>query len=112
MSTSSDTRRILVVGGGISGLAAVHLVKKIARNQGRSVQVDLFEGENRPGGKFDARSDSGYTVEAGPNGFLDSKPWTLDLVKELGMEKELLPSDQSAARRFIYSVSLTNIINP
>ena len=103
MSTSSDTRRILVIGGGISGLAAAHFVKKIARNQGRSVQVDLFEGENRPGGKFDARSDSGYTVEAGPNGFLDSKPWTLDLVKELGMEKELLPSDQSAARRFIYS---------
>jgi oxygen-dependent protoporphyrinogen oxidase len=103
VSTSSDTRKIVVIGGGISGLAAAHYVKKIARNQGRSVQVDLFEGENRPGGKFDARSDSGYTVEAGPNGFLDSKPWTLDLVKDLGMEQELLPSDQSSARRFIYS---------
>jgi oxygen-dependent protoporphyrinogen oxidase len=101
--TPSDTRKIVVIGGGISGLAAAHFVKKIARNQGRSVQVDLFEGENRPGGKFDARSDSGYTVEAGPNGFLDSKPWTLDLVKDLGMDKELLPSDQSSARRFIYS---------
>lgn len=103
MSTSSDTRRIAVIGGGISGLATAHFIKKIARNQGRPVQVDLFERETRAGGKFDAHLDSGYIVEAGPNGFLDSKPWTLDLVRELGMEKELLPSDQSAARRFIYS---------
>ena len=70
---------------------------------GSLVQVDLFEGEKRVGGKFDAHTESGYTVEAGPNGFLDSKPWTLDLVKDLGMENELLPSDQSAARRFIFS---------
>ena len=112
MSTSSDTRKIVVIGGGISGLAAAHFIKKIARNQGRSVQVDLFEGESRPGGKFDARSENGYTVEAGPNGFLDSKPWTLDLVKDLGMEKELLPSDQSAAKRFIFSRGRLHEIKP
>ncbi len=103
MSTSSDTRRIVIIGGGISGLAAAHFVKRIARNQGRPVQVDLFEEDARAGGKFDTHSDSGYIVEGGPNGFLDSKPWTLELVRELGMEKELLPSDHSAARRFIYS---------
>jgi len=103
LSTSSDTRKIVIIGGGISGLAAAHFVKKAARKQGRPVQVDLFESEPRAGGKFDARTDGGYLVEAGPNGFLDSKPWTLDLVKELGMDKELLPSDQSAARRFIFS---------
>ncbi len=103
MITSSGTRRIIVVGGGVSGLSAAHFVKRIATGRGRSVQVDLFEREVRAGGKFDARSDSGYIVEAGPNGFLDSKPWTLDLVRELGMDGELLPSDQSAARRFIYS---------
>jgi oxygen-dependent protoporphyrinogen oxidase len=103
MRTSSDTRKIAVIGGGISGLAAAHFVRKIAFTLGRTVQVDLFEGEDRAGGKFAARVESGFIVEAGPNGFLDSKPWTLDLVRDLGMEKELLPSDQAAARRFIYS---------
>jgi len=103
VSTSSDTRKIVVIGGGISGLAAAYFAKKMARSQGRKVQVDLFEKEIRAGGKFDSRTDNGYIVEAGPNGFLDSKPWTLDLVRELGMEAEILPSDQSAARRFIYS---------
>jgi oxygen-dependent protoporphyrinogen oxidase len=66
------------------------------------VQVDLFEKEQRPGGKFDAVRELGYTVEGGPNGFLDSKPWTVDLVRDLGMEDRLLPSDQAAAKRFIY----------
>jgi oxygen-dependent protoporphyrinogen oxidase len=103
VNPSSDTRRIVIIGGGISGLAAAHFIKKIASKQGRSVKVDLFEEEERAGGKFDAVHDRGYTVEAGPNGFLDSKPWTLDLVRDLGIQGDLLPSDQSAARRFIYS---------
>jgi oxygen-dependent protoporphyrinogen oxidase len=103
VSSSSDTRKIAIIGGGISGLATAHFIRKIAKKLGRPVQIDLFESEKRTGGKFDAYTDSGYTVEAGPNGFLDSKPWTLALVKDLGMESDLLPSDQSAARRFIFS---------
>jgi len=112
VSTPTDTRRIAVIGGGVSGLAAAYFVKKIARGKGRPVQVELFEEEARAGGKFDARLQNGYTVEAGPNGFLDSKPWTLELVRELGMQNELLPSDQSASKRFIYSRGRLHEIKP
>jgi oxygen-dependent protoporphyrinogen oxidase len=100
---SSGVKKIAVIGGGISGLASAHYLKKLASERGLAVKIDLFEAEARAGGKFDAVKDSGFTVEAGPNGFLDSKPWTLNLVRDLGMQDELLPSDQSAARRFIYS---------
>lgn len=103
MKAYSDTRKIAIIGAGISGLAAAHFVKKAAKNRGLQVQIDVFEKEPRAGGKFDAYIKDGFTVEAGPNGFLDSKPWTMELVKELGMESELLPSDQAAARRFIFS---------
>jgi len=103
MTMPSDHRKIAVIGGGVSGLAAAYYIKKEAEGQGRQVQVDLFEREDRPGGKFEAHRENGYLVEGGPNGFLDSKPWTLDLVRELGMENRLLPSDQAAARRLIYS---------
>lgn len=104
MGPSPGTRKVVVVvGGGVSGLAAAHFAKKAARESGLALKIVLFEQEKRAGGKFDAQRRDGYLVEAGPNGFLDSKPWTLDLVRELGMEKALLPSDQSAARRFIYS---------
>jgi len=103
MPSSSDEKIIAIIGGGISGLATAHFIKRMAKTDGRSLQVDLFEKDIRPGGKFMARKEKGFTVEAGPNGFLDSKPWTLDLVRNLGMEDRLLPSDQSAAKRFIYS---------
>jgi len=103
MSVPADTRKIAVIGGGISGLAAAHFVRAIASSRDRQVQVDLYESQARPGGKFDARLKDGYLVEAGPNGFLDSKPWTLDLVRQLGMQEQLLPSDQASARRFIFS---------
>ena len=39
---SSRSRKIAVIGGGISGLSAAWFVRKIARQQGRPVQVDLF----------------------------------------------------------------------
>jgi oxygen-dependent protoporphyrinogen oxidase len=103
MTMTSGTKKVAVVGGGVSGLASAYYIRKAALDQGRQLQVDVFERENRPGGKFDACRESGYIIEAGPNGFLDSKPWTLDLVRDLKMEDRLLPSDQAAARRFIYS---------
>ena len=70
MTMTSGMKKIAVIGGGVSGLASAYYIKKAAREQGRPVQVDLFERENRPGGKFDAHRENGYIVEAGPNGFL------------------------------------------
>jgi len=112
LSRSGDIRRIVVIGGGVSGLSAAYFAKTLAHRNGHPVQVDLFEREPRPGGKFQARFEDGFIVEAGPNGFLDSKPWTLALASELGMEKDLLPSDQSASRRFIYSKGRLHEIKP
>ena len=95
--------RIVVAGGGISGLAAAYFIRKKATSSGKHVRIDIVEKEPRVGGKFTSRQTEGYLVEGGPNGFLDSKPWTMDLVRDLGMEDTLLPSDEASARRFIYS---------
>ncbi len=108
----SEQKKVAIVGGGVSGLAAAYFLKKEAKTKGRRIQVDLFEKENRPGGKFEARREKGYLIEGGPNGFLDSKPWTMELVRKLGMEDRLLPSDQAAARRFIYSRGRLHELKP
>ncbi len=103
MALKNDTRKVVVIGGGISGLATAYFLVRKSRASGRDVEVELLERENRVGGKFLARRESGFLVEGGPNGFLDSKPWTLDLARDIGLEDRLLPSDQAAARRFIFS---------
>lgn len=96
--------RVVIAGGGISGLATGWLVQEALRDalppQGAEVMV--LEPERRPGGKIRTVSEAGYRVEAGPNGFLDSKPWTLDLVKRLGLDAELLRSADTARKRYIY----------
>jgi oxygen-dependent protoporphyrinogen oxidase len=40
-------------------------------------------------------------VEAGPNGFLDSKPYTLKLVEDAGIQNKLYKSNDLARKRFI-----------
>ncbi|MFZ2949844.1 MAG: protoporphyrinogen oxidase, partial [Desulfuromonadaceae bacterium] len=65
--------------------------------------ITLLEKEERPGGKIRSIKADGYTCEWGPNGFLDSKPQTLDLCRALGVEGNLHRSNDNARKRFIFS---------
>lgn len=96
-------KRIAVVGGGISGLATAYEIDQRLRATGAHYELRLFEAEAQVGGKIGAARRDGFLCEAGPNGFLDSKPSTLKLCSELGLEARLLRSQEAAARRFIYS---------
>jgi len=96
-------KKVAVVGGGISGLATAYEIDKRLRAAGGHYELRLFEAEARVGGKIGAARRDGFLCEAGPNGFLDSKPSTLDLCRELGIADQLLRSSDAAARRFIFS---------
>jgi oxygen-dependent protoporphyrinogen oxidase len=94
-------KKAIVVGGGISGLATAYLLREKAAAAGIGLEVTLLEKEGRLGGKIWSRREDGYLCEWGPNGFLDSKPQTLDLCRQLGAAGELLRSNDNARKRFI-----------
>ena len=94
-------KRVIVVGGGISGLATAYLVLRKAQSVKCEVDVLLLEQDQRLGGKILSIKDNGFLCEWGPNGFLDSKPQTLDLCKALGASSQLLRSNDNARKRFI-----------
>ena len=96
-------KKAIVVGGGISGLATAYLLHKKALGAKVDLEITLIEQEKRVGGKIWSIKDEGYICEWGPNGFLDSKPQTLDLCRALGAGAMLLRSNDNARRRFIYS---------
>jgi len=96
-------KKIAVVGGGISGLATAYEIDRRLRAAGVACELRLFEAEARVGGKIGAARRDGFLCEAGPNGFLDSKPSTVELCRELGIGDRLLRSNEAAARRFIFS---------
>jgi len=96
-------KKVVVIGGGISGLATAWLLRERARRRDVDLDLTLLEKEDRPGGKIRSIREEGYLCEWGPNGFLDSKPQTLELCGALGIDGKLLRSNDSARKRFIYS---------
>ena len=96
-------KKIVIVGGGISGLATAWLLRSKAHTAGKELHITLLEKEQRAGGKIWSIKADGYTCEWGPNGFLDSKPQTLDLCKALGVDSNLHRSNDNARKRFIFS---------
>ena len=98
-------KKIAVIGAGISGLATAFQIQKRLQQAGVDHDIQIFEKEPKTGGKIGAMIKDGFRCEAGPNGFLDSKPSTLELCEELGITDQLLKSSDAARRRFIYSRS-------
>ena len=83
--TSSDTqRKVVVVGGGIAGLAAAHRLKSRA-------EVVLVEAADHPGGKFGTIDIDGVTFESGPDSFVAREPHVRELATAVGLGEELVP---------------------
>jgi oxygen-dependent protoporphyrinogen oxidase len=94
-------KRVAIVGAGIAGLALAHALQKRGARE-RGVEIVVLERGERPGGNIRTEVEDGYTLEWGPNGFLDSVPETLALVRDLGLEERVQVSDDRARRRFIF----------
>ncbi len=89
--------RIIIIGGGISGLSLGYLLHK----RYPSMDMVVLESEERPGGKIWSDKVEGFLCESGVNGFLNNKPKTLELASELSLTP--LKSSDAARKRFIYS---------
>lgn len=93
-------KRVAIIGGGISGLAALHFLRSRCRDQ---IQVTLFEKESRLGGTIGTDCQDGFISDWGPNGFLDRVPLTLQMVADLKASHLLTPAVSVSGRRFIYA---------
>lgn len=92
--------QVVVIGGGLSGLAAARAV--LDQTQGSPVGLTVLERDPGFGGKIRSSRDQGFLCEEGPNGFLDNKPSTLALADRLGVRDRLLKSNDGARKRFVF----------
>lgn len=78
--------RVMVVGGGITGLAAAYFLQERARAAGLPISLSLLEASPRLGGKVGTDLRQGFVLETGPESFLAAKPWALDLCRRIGID--------------------------
>lgn len=100
-SEHSGRKRLIVVGGGIAGLAAARSAADRACERGLDLEVVLLEREAAVGGKAVTWSGDGWQVEGGPTAYLDNEPALDRLVKRAGLASSRLAADAAAANRFI-----------
>ncbi len=86
-----------IVGGGIAGVTAAWQMAQLGASG-----VTLFEASPRLGGTVETIRRDGFILEGGPDGWVSEKPWARELAVELGVEGELIGSND--AERVTYIV--------
>ena len=94
-------KRVVVIGGGITGLAAAHRLIERSHESGKPLDLTVLEAGSRVGGIVKTRERDGFLLESGPDSFISEKPAALALVKRIGLESHLIETNQHYRRSFI-----------
>ncbi|WP_442599093.1 protoporphyrinogen oxidase [Neobacillus sp. D3-1R] len=94
-----DIKKVVVVGGGITGLTAAYYLQKVAREKNLPLEIKLIEASHRLGGKMQTIVQDGFTIERGPDSFLARKQSMSRLVKDVGLEDKLIRN--TAGKSFV-----------
>ncbi len=102
-STPENRRRIVVIGGGISGLAAAHKIGELSEqlDLNRRPEVVLLESSDRVGGVIRSRKEHGCLIECGPDSFITQKPWAVNLCQRIGLTDRIVQTNEDCRRTFV-----------
>jgi oxygen-dependent protoporphyrinogen oxidase len=92
---------IVIVGGGIAGLAAAHRLQEISRERELPLRFTLLEASGRVGGTLGTEHRDGFLLELGPDSFISEKPWALALCRRIGLESELIGTRDEHRATFV-----------
>ncbi len=88
--------RIAIIGGGISGVATAYEL-----SQRGQTDFVLYEASSRLGGTVETVRRDGFVIECGPDSWVTEKPWARELAIELGLEAEIIPSNDERRRTYL-----------
>src|SRR5215468_11475353 len=101
MDRTGRGKRVVVIGGGITGLTAAYRLTQTAQAREGPLDVILLEASGRLGGVIATHAQDGLVMEHGPDCFLSAKPWGVRLCEELGLDDELLGTTTQYRQSFI-----------
>lgn len=93
-------KRIVIVGGGVTGLAAAYtLVEQTGTD--KDIDIMLLEKGPQTGGQIITEKIDGFTIEGGPDCFLGEKPYVYEFAKKLNIEDRLINTQEQNKGTFI-----------
>ncbi len=90
-------KRVVIVGGGITGLALAHALEKAAE----PCSVRLIESKDHLGGNIVTLHHAAFTIDGGPDSWVASKPHATRLAKEVGLGDELIGTKPDTRKVYI-----------
>ena len=91
-------RTVVIVGGGISGLATAFSLSGNAAKAGLLIRCILLESDTSWGGKIVTHRVGDIVTEAGPDSFLSQKQAGLDLCTQLGLTDQLINTNETGKK--------------
>lgn len=95
--------KVVIIGGGISGLSTAFFLQQEAARRGEQFHCTVVEASGHWGGKILTNQVDGLLIEGGPDSFLTSKPWALDLCRKLVLEPQLINTNETQSKTFTFS---------
>lgn len=83
-------KKIVVVGGGITGLSAMYYLQKLNLKEHLDMELVLIEEKEQLGGKIKTVKDSEFVMEVGADSIVARHASVLPLIEELGLEKRMV----------------------
>lgn len=94
-------RKVVIIGGGLSGLSAAFYIRKFYREAAVQPEITLIEKDKVLGGKIETLHRDGFVIEKGPDSFLARKTAMVDLARELELDHELVSTNPNAKKTYI-----------
>ena len=99
MKVTIKRRKVVIVGGGITGLTTAYYLQQKARAQQEQLEIVLIEASLRLGGKIHTVRKDGFIIERGPESFFDTGSSVRHLARDLNIEHEMIQNNNG--RTFI-----------
>ena len=90
-------KRVVIVGGGITGLATAHALERSRE----PCSVTIVEAAPRFGGNLLTLSHNGFTIDGGPDSWVATKPHATNLAKAVGLGDELIGTRPDTRKVYI-----------
>jgi len=96
-------KRLIIIGGGIAGLAAAYRIQEELVANSTSLQCTVLEGGPKFGGKIATERNDGFILERGPDSFISQKPWAIQLCKKIGLSDQLVGTNHKYSKTYVYT---------